>query len=72
MKTYALLAVVLLTVGCSSPGEEKQMFFEAADACNTICKNNPEINQFSQKAGGGMPLLFLGGMEISCSCKPGS
>jgi hypothetical protein len=30
--------------------------------------DNPEISAISSKAGGGIPLLFMGGMEIKCSC----
>ncbi|MEN8132870.1 MAG: hypothetical protein ABFS45_22360 [Pseudomonadota bacterium] len=68
MKILALVVVAAFTVGCSSTNERKQMFIEGAETCNMICMNNPEVGEYSYKAGGGMPLLFMGGMEEKCNC----
>lgn len=67
-KISVLVLVSLCVVGCSSNQNKEQMFIEAAEACSTICKDNPSIRQVSSSAGGGLPLLFLGGMETSCQC----
>jgi len=70
MKRLALIILLgLTTVACSSPGEEKRAYFESAEMCNKMCKDNPHIAELSQMAGGGMPLLFMGGAAIKCRCK---
>ncbi|MDH5721187.1 MAG: hypothetical protein OEZ13_11330 [Spirochaetia bacterium] len=66
MKTILAVLVVLLMINCKSTYTEKMR--EGAANCNAICKTNPEISEYSQKGGGGMPLLFLGGYEIKCGC----
>ncbi len=68
MKRYLLVLVVSLMVGCSSKGDLKDEMSDGAASCNDICKNNPEISAYSHKAGGGITLLFMGGMEVKCSC----
>lgn len=68
MKIIVLAMLVAFTIGCSTTDDRKQMFMEGATACNTACMDNPEISAISSKAGGGIPLLFMGGMEIKCSC----
>ena len=67
MKTILLGIVVLASAGCASVPPH-QRFAEGAANCNSICKNNPEINKYSSKAGGGITLLFMGGMEEKCEC----
>ncbi|MDH5718240.1 MAG: hypothetical protein OEZ22_11485 [Spirochaetia bacterium] len=66
MKTILTVLVVLLMINCKST--ETERIKEGAANCNAICKSNPEINEYSQKSGGGMPLLFMGGFEIKCGC----
>ncbi len=68
MRTLALFMVIGLTAGCSSTGEHKQQFIEAAKACNTICMNNMKVGEYSQKIGAGIPLLFMAKMETKCNC----
>ena len=68
MKIVVLAMLAAVTIGCSSTDDRKQMFMEGATACNTACMDNPEISEISSTAGGGMPLLFIGGMEITCRC----
>jgi len=68
MRILALIMVMAFTVGCSSTGEHKQKFIEGAKTCNTICMNNPEVGEYSQKLGGGIPLMFMGKMETKCNC----
>lgn len=71
MKTNFLLAITLLiaTTACSSTGENKHELLEAAKQCNQLCEANPKISSYTFKAGGGSPLLFIGGMEQHCSCQ---
>lgn len=68
MKIVILVMLAAATIGCSSTDDRKQMFMEGATACNAACMDNPEISEISSKAGGGIPLLFMGGMEIKCRC----
>ena len=68
MKTLLLVLAVSLMVGCSSKGGLKEDMSDGAAICNEICKNNSEISEYSSTAGGGIPLLFMGGMEVKCSC----
>ena len=68
MKTPVLLMFAVVTVGCSSTSDTHEMFTKSVIACDTACKNNPQISEVSSTAGGGAPLLFLGGMEIKCKC----
>lgn len=68
MKILALVALVAFTAGCSSTSGHKQAFIEGAEACNSICINNPEVGEYSYTAGGGIPLLFIGRMEKKCNC----
>ncbi|MDH3354387.1 MAG: hypothetical protein OEL79_04150 [Chromatiales bacterium] len=68
MKMLLLVFMVSLSVGCSATADRKQKMIDGAATCNSICQNNPEIGEYSQKMGGGMPLLFMGGMEVKCAC----
>jgi len=68
MKFLLLVLVASLSVACSSTEEYKQKMIEGAASCNAICKDNPKISEYSRKAGGGIPLLFMGGMEEKCGC----
>jgi len=68
MKTVFLILLIGFSVGCSTTSERSHSLKESAVACNDICKANPEISEVSFKAGGGMPLIFLGGMEQKCGC----
>ncbi|MFT6094303.1 MAG: hypothetical protein ACJA2D_001971 [Pseudohongiellaceae bacterium] len=67
-KIGILLFVSVFMVGCSSNQSKEEMFSDAAKACNNICDANPSVSQVSSSAGGGLPLLFIGGMETSCQC----
>ncbi len=67
MKIAVLVMLAAVTIGCSST-DDRKMFMEGATACNTVCINNPEISEISSSAGGGVPVLFMGGMEIKCRC----
>lgn len=67
MKTFLLMVVVLSSTGCASVTPHQE-FTEGAANCNSICKNNPEINEYSHKAGGGITLLIMGGYEEKCGC----
>ncbi len=69
MKIWGLAMIMAFSAGCSSTGDDKQEFIDGAKTCNTICMNNPEVGEYSQKLGGGIPLLFVGGMETTCNCK---
>ncbi len=72
MKIVIAVMLVAVTIGCSTTHDRKQMFTEGATACSTVCLDNPEISEISSTVGGGIPLLFLGGMEIKCKCnRPG-
>ena len=66
----ATLATLALFAGinCAS-GNKMESFTEGAATCNEICKDNPEIDEYSHKAGGGVTLLFMGGFEERCGCK---
>jgi hypothetical protein len=68
MKILLIVLVGSLNVACSSSGELKQKMIDGAATCNAICKDNPKISEYSQKAGGGIPLLFMGGSEEKCGC----
>ncbi len=68
MRILALVMVVAFIAGCSHHNQRKQMFIEGAETCNKICMNNSEVGEYSQKAGGGVTLLFMGGMEEKCNC----
>jgi len=68
MKTLLLLLLVTFSIGCSTTPEHEHSLNEGAKICSNICKENPEISEVSVKAGGGMPLLFIGGMEQKCAC----
>ncbi|OGS06407.1 MAG: hypothetical protein A2270_06890 [Elusimicrobia bacterium RIFOXYA12_FULL_51_18] len=67
MKSLLLIVVFLACTGCATMTPQ-QRFAQGAENCNSICKNNPEINKYSSKAGGGITLLFMGGMEEKCEC----
>jgi len=67
MKILVLVMIATATMGCSTT-DDRKVFFEGATACNTVCMDNPAINEISSTVGGGFPLLFMGGMEIKCSC----
>ena len=72
MKMLALIAILFsilsLSFGCSSTPEHRQHIVEGAAICNTTCQDNPEISEYSFKVGGGMPLIFFGGVEQKCAC----
>ncbi len=68
MRILALIMVMAFAAGCGSSSEHKQKFSEGAKICNTICIDNPEVGEYSQKLGGGIPLLFMGEMETKCNC----
>ncbi len=68
MKHMLLVLVALLSTACSSAGDLKQKMIDGAATCNAICKDNPKISEYSRKAGGGIPLLFVGGSEERCAC----
>lgn len=67
-KIGVLFCISLLAAGCSSNQSKEEMFIDAAKACNNICDANPSVSEVSSSAGGGFPLLFVGGMETSCQC----
>lgn len=67
MKTILMIGIALFAVGCQSTHDTRDVT-EGAANCNVICKNNPEIREYSYKAGGGLPLLLMGGMEERCTC----
>ena len=69
MKSLILILLVVFSVGCSTAPKNEHSIIEGAKVCNNICKDNPEISEISVKAGGGMPLLFIGGMEKKCACR---
>ncbi len=68
MKRLLLVSVALLSAACSSAGDLKQKMVDSAATCNAICKDNPKVSEYSQKSGGGIPLLFVGGSEERCAC----
>ena len=70
MKTVILSLLAVFVVGCASKGDPKE-WMEGAATCNEICVKNPEIREFSGKAGGGITLLFFGGAEVKCVCNRG-
>jgi len=59
--------VFLACTGCATMTPH-QRFAAGAANCNSICKNNPEINKYSSKEGGGITLLFMGSIEEKCEC----
>ena len=67
MKIYLLIATMLISAGCASTANYKRMT-EGAANCNSICKDNPEVGEYSHKGGGGVTLLFMGGFEEKCGC----
>lgn len=69
MKIILLFVCVFVLSACSSTGDHKHSLVEGGKECNTLCKNNPEISEYSVKAGGGIPILFIGGMEQKCACR---
>lgn len=67
MKTILLGAVLaLISAGCQSSSER---MVQHAATCNNICRDNPNLSQFSAAGGGGLTLLFVGGAEITCGCQ---
>lgn len=68
-KFIGILCFSFAVAGCSSKGSHNDMLYDAAAACNTVCKANPAVSQVSNAAGGGFPVLFLGTVETSCTCK---
>jgi hypothetical protein len=67
MKKLMLSSMVALGfLGCQSTSEK--MTAHAA-TCNSICRDNPHLSQFSAAGGGGLTLLFVGGAEITCGCQ---
>lgn len=68
MRILALIMVVTFITGCSNANQRKETFIDGAVTCNNICINNPEVGEYSQKVGGGVTLLFVGGMEEKCNC----
>jgi len=68
MQKLVLVSLASFIVGCGSTGEHKRMFIEGAEVCNSICLSNPEVGEYSYKAGGGIPLLFVGKIEEKCNC----
>ena len=68
MKYLLGVLAILLMAGCSSNEIRKAEFSDGAASCNEICRTNPGISEYSHKAGGGMPLLFMGGVEVKCGC----
>jgi len=67
-KTGILLGLAVFVAGCSANQSQEQMFIEAAQACNQVCADNPHMVRVSSSAGGGLPLLLMGGKETSCQC----
>lgn len=68
MKKLVLILFSVFIVGCSSTQERNKEFAKGAEDCKEICLGCPEISEFSVKAGGGVTLLFIGGMEYKCVC----
>jgi uncharacterized protein YcfL len=69
MKRISILAFIFLSVvGCSTNESKQQMFIDAAQACNTICKENPSVSEVSSAGAIGLPLLLIGGAATSCQC----
>ncbi|MFV2058401.1 MAG: hypothetical protein ACC707_18205 [Thiohalomonadales bacterium] len=68
MKIAILIMLVMVTLGCSTTDDRDQIFTQGATLCNSICMGNPAIHEMTSTAGGGMPLLFVGGMTLSCKC----
>lgn len=68
MKYFLGVLAMLLMAGCSSNETRKAELSDGVASCNEICRTNPGISEYSHKAGGGMPLLFVGGVEVKCGC----
>lgn len=69
MKLTILGIMLLVLSACATGGGEKMSIQQGVAQCNAACEKNPNVAEFSSKAGGGMPLLFFGGMEQRCRCK---
>lgn len=67
MKAVIALLLAVFAVGCASKSDTRD-WLEGAATCNEICVKNPDIREFSGKAGGGITLLFIGGAEVKCVC----
>ena len=68
MKIIILIttSIAILASGCAS--EPKNVEFKDGIAdCAMMCKTNPDVKEYSQKAGGGF-ILFFGGEEKKCAC----
>ncbi len=68
MKHFFGILAMSLMAGCSSIEDRKAELSDGAASCNEICRANPGISEYSHKAGGGIPLLFMGGEEVKCGC----
>jgi len=67
MKIIFAAACAALVTGCAS-GTKDEEFKAGFTDCALMCKDNREIKEYSQKAGGGFVLLFFGGEEKKCAC----
>ena len=67
-RAVAALALVGTLTACGSTGDTGELLLDGAQACSTVCTSHPDVDAFSYRAGGGVPLLFLGTVEASCRC----
>lgn len=69
MKTLlSITFLALLFISCSSQKKNKEDWLESSKKCNQICIDNEKVQEVTFKAGGGLPLLFLGSFEAKCVC----
>lgn len=68
--TTCLLALLAVSVSaCSTTGDQAAMLLDSAQACERVCTSHPDVAHIGYKAGGGLPLLFIGTVEGQCSCR---
>lgn len=70
MKTKMMMmisATIILATGCATESKNEEFKAGIAD-CAMMCKANPEVSEYSQSAGGGFMLLFMGGEGKKCAC----
>lgn len=67
MKIIFASIVVLLAAGCASDPKSEDLKTGGAE-CAKMCKENPEVKEYSQSHGGGIALLLIGGEAKKCTC----
>lgn len=67
VKTLVVTALVLLVAGCASQPKNEEFKAGVAD-CAAMCKEHPDVKEYSQSQGGGFFLLFFGGEGKKCAC----